>query len=102
MEIVEFFFGNFWHWLGGLFYLAVIFSVPLISFTSKHKDKMKERVKIEGVMLKCDKCGEYYESGEGPTIIPCDIMGIEVEAQALEDGWVKVGDKHFCPDCYKN
>jgi hypothetical protein len=30
MEYLEFFFGNFWHWLGGLFYLAVIFSTPLL------------------------------------------------------------------------
>ena len=42
MEIVEFFFGNFWHWLGGLFYLGVIFSMPLISFTSRHNNKDEE------------------------------------------------------------
>ena len=42
MEIVEFFFGNFWHWLGGLFYLGVIFGMPLISFTSRHNNKDEE------------------------------------------------------------
>ena len=42
MEIVEFFFGNFWHWLGGLFYLGVIFSMPLINFTSRHNNKDEE------------------------------------------------------------
>lgn len=34
MEIVkficEFFFTNFWHWLGGLCYLAIIFDATLI------------------------------------------------------------------------
>lgn len=33
MEMVkylcEFFFGNFWHWAGGLFYLTIIFCLPL-------------------------------------------------------------------------
>lgn len=39
MEVIEFFFGNFWHWLGGLFYLGVIFSFPLLTINSKHKDE---------------------------------------------------------------
>ena len=62
----------------------------------------KEKVKIEGVMLKCDRCGEYYEADEGPTIIPGDLTGTEVEEQALEEGWMKVGDKHCCPECAKS
>ena len=41
MEIVEFFFTNFWHWLGGLFYLAVIFSTPLLYIGGRSK-KEKE------------------------------------------------------------
>lgn len=47
---------------------------------------MKEKVKIEGVALKCDKCGEYYEADEGPTVIPDDLTGAEIEELALEDG----------------
>lgn len=27
--LCEFFFGNFWHWIGGLFYLIIIFCLPL-------------------------------------------------------------------------
>jgi len=30
MEYCEFFFDNFWHWLGGLIYLLAIFSTPLV------------------------------------------------------------------------
>lgn len=39
MEIIEFFFTNFWHWLGGLFYLAVIFSTPLLYIGKSRKDE---------------------------------------------------------------
>lgn len=42
MEIVEFFFCNFWHWLGGIFYLAVIFGVPLLSVNIGKNKKDKE------------------------------------------------------------
>lgn len=42
MEIVkylcEFFFGNFWHWLGLLFIIATICGMGVIRFTSKSKD----------------------------------------------------------------
>lgn len=38
MQYIEFFFGNFWHWLGGLIYLAVIFSGSLLSINWR-KDK---------------------------------------------------------------
>ena len=41
MEIVkylcEFFFTNFWHWLGLLFIIAVIFHMPLIYIGKKKK-----------------------------------------------------------------
>ena len=41
MEYIEFFFCNFWHWLGGLIYLAVVFSVPLfrVNIGKNKKDK---------------------------------------------------------------
>ena len=41
MEYCEFFFSNFWHWLGGLIYLAVIFNVPLICI-DKRKNISKQ------------------------------------------------------------
>ena len=43
MEIVkylcEFFFTNFWHWLGLLFVLAEIFGLPLIYINSNKEAK---------------------------------------------------------------
>lgn len=61
----------------------------------------KERVKVEGIAIKCDKCGDYYEFGEGSIFYTDDYdsKGEQIEADALEEGWVKVGDKHYCPKC---
>lgn len=42
MEIVEFFFTNFWHWLGGLFYLAIIFATPLVLINKTKNEKGNE------------------------------------------------------------
>ena len=37
--ICEFFFTNFWHWLGGLCYLVIIFGATLIKINQNRKDK---------------------------------------------------------------
>ena len=37
--ICEFFFTNFWHWLGGLCYLAVVFSTPLLYIGKSNRKK---------------------------------------------------------------
>ena len=63
----------------------------------------KEKVKIEGIAIKCDRCGDYYETG-GEGIFYSDHYdpkGDQIEQEALEDGWVKIGDKHYCPNCHK-
>ena len=39
MEYCEFFFGNFWHWIGGLIYLAVIFNGSFIRIRKSKKSK---------------------------------------------------------------
>lgn len=39
MYLCEFFFTNFWHWLGGVIYLAIIFSTPLIYISKKKGEK---------------------------------------------------------------
>lgn len=61
----------------------------------------KETITVQGIAIKCDKCGEYYETvGEG-IFYPdfCDPKGDQNEEEALEEGWVKIGDKHYCPEC---
>ena len=42
MYLCEFFFTDFWHWLGGRFYLGAIFSVPLLSVNIGKGKKDKE------------------------------------------------------------
>ena len=45
--ICEFFFGNFWHWLGGLFYLCIIcgVAIPGIIWRLGDKDDDKDEDK---------------------------------------------------------
>lgn len=51
MEIVkylcEFFFTNFWHWLGLWFILGTIFSVPLLRINCGSSRKEKDNTKDE-------------------------------------------------------
>lgn len=46
----------------------------------------KEKVIIPSTKLKCDKCGEYFDDGEGGMCIPYDTDGSEIEECALEEG----------------
>lgn len=68
--------------------------------TLTYLDMSKEKVIIPSTKLKCDKCGKYFDDSEGGMCIPYDIDGLEIEECALDEGWVKDGDKHYCPDCY--
>jgi len=64
---------------------------------------MKKKIKVEGIAIKCDGCNNYYETG-GEGIFYQDYLdknGDQIEREALEEGWVKDGDKHYCPDCQK-
>lgn len=36
--LCEFFFTNFWHWLGGLCYLAVLAGTAIIKFSNTKKE----------------------------------------------------------------
>ena len=60
---------------------------------------MKRFVTLTGTILSCDKCGIEFELGEGPCICPDDTDGSQVEQLALEDDWVKDGDKIYCSEC---
>ena len=59
----------------------------------------KEKVIIPSTKLKCDKCGEYFDDGEGGMCIPYDTDGSEIEECALEEGWIEKDGKHYCPKC---
>lgn len=43
IEVLEFIFQDFWHWLGTLFLLAVICRIDLIKISSGIKDKEEKK-----------------------------------------------------------
>ena len=43
--ICEFFFGNFWHWLGLLVMLCIVCNVRLLTFSINKNDKNREEEK---------------------------------------------------------
>ena len=53
--------------------------------------------KIEAYLIKCDKCGEYYDDGVMFESTDKDFF----EERMVEDGWQIDGDKHYCPECAK-
>ena len=60
----------------------------------------------EAIMIKlvtmysvvCDRCGKTFREGD-TTITGADKKS--AIGYALESGWVEIGDKHYCPDCFK-
>lgn len=46
--------------------------------------------------VKCDRCGEIYESGEHAYFMD-ESEAIE---QALESEWGELNGKHYCPNCH--
>ena len=65
---------------------------------------MKEEITVKGISLKCDACGEFIELSdlEGAAFIVGDNDGSEVENQARdEEGWLVVGQRHYCPECWE-
>lgn len=46
--------------------------------------------------VKCDRCGEIYESGEHAYYMDES----EAQEQALESEWGELNGKHYCPNCH--
>ena len=49
--------------------------------------------------VRCNRCKECHESSEGYMFFSDECSAVE---DALEDGWVELNGKHYCPSCYKN
>lgn len=43
----------------------------------------------------CDRCGRSLEDGA------IWSNTISAESYALDSKWIKIGNKHYCPDCYE-
>lgn len=59
---------------------------------------MKQEVK--SIMIICDSCGEHYHDGNDHCCYIDDPNGEQIEQEALEDCWIRLGDKHYCPECF--
>lgn len=46
----------------------------------------------------CDRCWKTFCEGD-TTITGADKKS--ARGYALESGWVEIGDKHYCQDCYE-
>ena len=46
----------------------------------------------------CNRCGRTF-CEDNTTITGADKKS--ARGYALESGWVEIGDKHYCPDCFK-
>lgn len=59
---------------------------------------MKETVSSKVIV--CDCCGQRYHDGNDHCCYVGDTDGDEIEQEALSSGWLRIGGRHYCPDCY--
>lgn len=59
---------------------------------------MKQEVK--STIIVCDSCGKRYKDGNGMVCYLGDMDGSGIEMEALDSGWERIGNKHYCPDCH--
>ena len=58
------------------------------------------KIKSECYSIKCDCCGETFETGAGYACYVDDPDGFLIWSDACASGWQAVGDKHFCDNCW--
>lgn len=47
--------------------------------------------------VKCNRCGENYNDGDDGQL---HDSRADIEEYANDDGWLVLGRKHYCPNCY--
>ena len=62
---------------------------------------MKKEITIKGMSVKCDCCGQFVELSNESPFFDGDTDGSQAEQEAIDDGWLKIGNRHYCPDCWK-
>ena len=58
------------------------------------------KVPVKAMKIVCDVCGRTYENYNGWTCIVGDEDGSEMMSDAIDDDWMELGGKLYCPDCY--
>lgn len=59
------------------------------------------KVKVETYKIVCDCCGETFTDGNGFTCYSDDPDGGIIRGEALDNGWIELDAKHYCPKCYE-
>lgn len=59
------------------------------------------KVKVQAIKLVCDCCGQVFYDGDDFCCYVDDEDGSSIAMCAEESGWIEIGDKDFCRDCYR-
>ena len=59
---------------------------------------MKRETK--SIVIECDSCGEHFVNGEGFVCYSDDPDGDLIKTEAIDGGWMEIGDKHYCDKCW--
>lgn len=58
------------------------------------------KVPVKAMKIICDVCGQTYENYNGWTCIVGDDDGSDIRNDAIDNGWLCIGDKDYCPKCH--
>jgi hypothetical protein len=56
--------------------------------------------KVETIIIVCDSCGEHFVNGDGFTCYTDDPDGGNMMSEATSSGWLDIGGRQYCPDCW--
>ena len=59
------------------------------------------KVKVEAYKIGCDCCGGIFCDSDGYVCFDGDVDGSVIRNEADSSGWMEIGDKHYCPNCYE-
>ena len=58
------------------------------------------KVLVKAMKIVCDCCGETYYDGNDFCCYVGDEDGSEMLSHAIDNDWIELGGKLYCPDCY--
>lgn len=58
------------------------------------------KIKVEAFKIACDCCGEIFHSFDDFVCYDGDVDGSAMCNEADSAGWMVLGDKHYCPNCF--
>ena len=58
------------------------------------------KVEVKAMKIVCDCCGETYHDGNDFCCYVGDEDGSDIRNGAINNGWLCIGDKDYCPECH--